>query len=37
LRQDRKAFDWSIDSRTRLLVRQLVVKRRFMATGDLAA
>jgi glycosyltransferase involved in cell wall biosynthesis len=33
LRQDRKAFDWSIDSRTRLLLRQLVVKRRFMATG----
>jgi glycosyltransferase involved in cell wall biosynthesis len=37
LRQDRKAFDWSIDSRGRLLVRQLVVKRRFMATGDMGA
>ena len=36
LRQDRKAFDWSIDSRARLLLRQLVVKRRFMATGALA-
>jgi glycosyltransferase involved in cell wall biosynthesis len=35
LRQDRKAFDWSIDSRARLLVRQLTVKRRFMATGAL--
>lgn len=34
LRQDRKAFEWSIDSRARLIVRQLVVKRRFMATGD---
>jgi glycosyltransferase involved in cell wall biosynthesis len=37
LRQDRKAFDWSIDSRMRLLVRQLIVKRRFMATGDMGA
>jgi glycosyltransferase involved in cell wall biosynthesis len=37
LRQDRKAFDWSIDSRARLLMRQLVVKRRFMATGDIGA
>jgi len=35
LRQDRKAFDWSIDSRLRLLVRQLFVRRRFMATGDM--
>jgi len=35
LRQDRKAFDWSIDSRARLLVRQLIVKRRFMATGEI--
>lgn len=35
LRQDGKAFDWSIDSRVRLLVRQLVVKRRFMATGEI--
>ena len=34
LRQDRKAFDWSVDSRVRLLVRQLVVKRRFMPTGE---
>jgi hypothetical protein len=37
LRQDRKAFDWSIDSRGRLLVRQLIVKRRFMTTGDISA
>jgi glycosyltransferase involved in cell wall biosynthesis len=37
LRQDRKAFDWSIDSRARLLVRQLIVKRRFMATGGMGA
>jgi glycosyltransferase involved in cell wall biosynthesis len=37
LRQDRKAFDWSIDSRLRLLVRQLVVKRRFMGTGEMGA
>jgi glycosyltransferase involved in cell wall biosynthesis len=37
LRQDRKAFDWSIDSRARLLLRQLVVKRRFMATSDTGA
>jgi glycosyltransferase involved in cell wall biosynthesis len=37
LRQDQKAFDWSIDSRARLLVRQLIVKRRFMATGDVSA
>ena len=37
LRQDRKAFDWSIDSRARLLVRQLIVKRRFMATGNMGA
>jgi GT2 family glycosyltransferase len=35
LHQDRKAFDWSIDSRARLLVRQLIVKRRFMATGEI--
>lgn len=33
LRQDRKAFDWSIDGRGRLILRQLIVKRRFMATG----
>lgn len=33
LRQERKAFDWSLDSRARLLLRQLIVKRRFMATG----
>ena len=37
LRQDRRAFDWSIDSRARLVVRQLVVKRRFMATGGAGA
>jgi len=37
LRQERKAFDWSIDSRGRLLVRQLVVKRRFMPTGEIGA
>lgn len=35
LRQERKAFDWSVDSRARLLVRQLIVKRRFMATGEM--
>jgi hypothetical protein len=35
LRQERKAFDWSVDSRARLLVRQLVVKRRFMATSEI--
>ena len=35
LRQDRKAFDWSLDGRVQLLVRQLVIKRRFMATGEL--
>jgi len=35
LRQDHKAFDWSIDSRVRLLVRQLIIKRRFMPTGEL--
>jgi hypothetical protein len=34
LRQDRKAFDWSLDGRAQLLVRQLLVKRRFMATGE---
>jgi hypothetical protein len=37
LRQDRKAFDWSIDSRARLVVRQLIVKRRFMSTSDVGA
>ncbi len=37
LRQDRKAFDWSLDGRAQLLVRQLLVKRRFMATGDMGA
>jgi glycosyltransferase involved in cell wall biosynthesis len=37
LRQDGKAFDWSIDSRARLIARQLIVKRRFMATGDMGA
>ena len=37
LRQERKAFDWSIDSRVRLLVRQLFVKRRFMTTGETGA
>jgi glycosyltransferase involved in cell wall biosynthesis len=35
LRQERKAFDWSIDSRALLLVRQLILKRRFMATGEM--
>jgi len=35
LRQDRKAFDWSLDGRVQLLVRQLLVKRRFMATGEI--
>ena len=37
LRQDRKAFDWSLDGRAQLLVRQVLVKRRFMATGDMGA
>jgi glycosyltransferase involved in cell wall biosynthesis len=36
LRQERKAFNWSIDGRAPLLLRQLVVKRRFMATDDAA-
>jgi glycosyltransferase involved in cell wall biosynthesis len=35
LRQERKAFDWSLDGHARLLVRQLLIKRRFMATGEI--
>lgn len=34
LRQERKAFDWWIDGRARLMLRQLIVKRRFMATSE---
>jgi glycosyltransferase involved in cell wall biosynthesis len=36
LRQDRKAFDWSLDGRAPLLTRQLVLKRRFMRAGKLS-
>lgn len=34
LSETRKAFAWSIDGRRQFLVRQLVVKRRFMTTGE---
>jgi hypothetical protein len=37
LRQDRKAFNWSLDGRAPLLTRQLVLKRRFMRAGKLSA
>jgi hypothetical protein len=37
LRQERKAFDWSLDGHAQLLLRQLVLKRRFMRAGELAA
>jgi glycosyltransferase involved in cell wall biosynthesis len=36
LRQERKAFDWRIDGRARLMLRQLIVKRRFMATSEIS-
>jgi glycosyltransferase involved in cell wall biosynthesis len=37
LREERKAFDWSLDDRAHLLARQLVLKRRFMPAGQLSA
>jgi hypothetical protein len=36
LRQERQAFDWRIDGRARLMLRQLIVKRRFMATSEIS-
>ena len=36
LRQENKAFEWSLDGRLRLLLRQLAVKRRFMTSGEVA-
>jgi glycosyltransferase involved in cell wall biosynthesis len=37
LSEDGRAFDWTVDGRARLLTRQLVVKRRFMAQGEASA
>lgn len=35
LREEHKAFDWRLDSRLRLLIRQLVTKRRFMTRREM--
>lgn len=37
LRESGRAFDWTVDGRARLLTRQLVVKRRFMARREVSA
>ena len=37
LRENGRAFDWSLEGRVRLLTRQLAMKRRFMAQGGIGA